>query len=286
MVIVKKPDWLRISFQNSKKLSAFTKLLEESELHTVCQEAACPNRHECWESGTATFLLLGDRCSRNCRFCNVKTGPDGLPSPEAPEAVVDTVRLLQLDYVVLTSVTRDDLPDGGAVHWARTVELLQRFDPEIVIETLIPDFGGSRSALNRLLAASPDLLNHNVETVPRLYSRVRPGASYARSLELLEFAAEKGFKTKSGLMLGLGETGAEIRTVLQELFKRGVRRLTLGQYLRPSQENLPVERWVHPDEFKGWKQFARALGYQHVESGPLVRSSYNAAAQYKKILND
>jgi lipoic acid synthetase len=257
-------------------------LLRKGGLHTVCEEALCPNQGECFSRGTATFLILGDRCTRNCRFCSVAHGPSGPPDPEEPVRVAEAVQEMGLRYVVITSVTRDDLGDGGAGLFAQTIEEIRRRAPGTLVELLIPDFLGDADALHTVLEAHPDVLNHNLETVPRLYPSVRPGAVYRRSQELLERAKrfEPTIPTKSGLMLGLGESPEEIDQTLRDLRRMGCDILTLGQYLQPSGKHLPVHRFVHPGEFEEWRKIGLELGFAEVASGPLVRSSYRAEAFY------
>lgn len=274
-----KPRWLKVKVNRSADRETVRRTLREGRLSTVCEAAGCPNRNECWAAGTATFLLLGDTCTRNCRFCDVNSGEPNPPASDESREVARAVDKLELDYVVLTSVTRDDLSDGGADHWARTIRTVRSENPNVEIEVLVPDFNGDEAALELIFESNPGVFNHNVETVPRLYSEVRPEASYSRSLAVLERAAERGFKTKSGLMLGLGERRAEIYGVLEDLRERGVRYLTLGQYLQPSAANLSVKRWVRPARFEEWKSIATELGFNHVEAAPLVRSSYHAAEQ-------
>jgi lipoic acid synthetase len=251
-------------------------LVRSERLNTVCESAACPNIGECWGRGTATFMLLGSVCTRSCGFCDVRSGRPAAPDPGEPERVARAVGRLGLRYAVITSVNRDELADGGARHWAETVRRLRRANPGCGIEALVPDFQGDLGALDVVLDAGPDVLAHNVETVPRLHRRVRPQAVYARSLAVLEHAARRGFMVKSGLMFGLGEEPAEVRAVLRDLAAHGCSVVTLGQYLRPSRQHLPVERYVPPAEFEGWREEGLGLGLRHVEAGPLVRSSYHA----------
>jgi lipoic acid synthetase len=256
--------------------------MREQQLHTICEEAACPNIGECWgEFRTASFLLLGDTCTRNCGFCDVKTGRPGTVDWGEPTRLAEAVARLSLRHVVITSVTRDDLDDGGAAIFAATIRQLKQRDPGLGVEVLIPDFQGNWDALAIVMQAGPDILNHNLESVPRLYSRVRPKAVYTQSLELLRRAKELSPRTptKSGLMVGLGETRDELLTVFEDLRANNVDVLTVGQYLRPSLRHLPVERHVTPEEFEDLKVVARRMGFRHVESGPLVRSSYHAHAQ-------
>ena len=274
----KKPPWLRRRLPSGPEFEKIRALVNGNRLHTVCQEAKCPNIWECFSSRTATFLILGDRCTRNCRFCAVQHTPVLPPDPQEPLRVAEAADRMGLTYVVVTSVTRDDLPDGGAGHFAATIREIRRRMPNARIEVLIPDFQGSAEALAVVVQAQPDVLNHNMETVPRLYATVRPGADYQRSIELLRRARQwqPDLLTKSGLMLGLGETGEEIQATLEDLHASGCRFLTLGQYLQPSKAHLPVARFVPPDEFDRWKQTALALGFTEVASGPFVRSSYHA----------
>jgi lipoic acid synthetase len=274
----KKPPWLTRRLPSGPEYEKIRGLMNRGRLHTVCQEAKCPNIWECFSNRTATFLILGDRCTRNCRFCAVAHNPVEPPDPAEPMRVAQSVEKLGLTYVVVTSVTRDDLPDGGAGHFAKTIREIHRRIPEAVIEVLIPDFKGDAEALRTVLEAQPQVLNHNIETVPRLYAAVRPGAVYARSLELLAHARtiDASISTKSGLMLGLGETTAEIRQTLKDLLDAECRMLTMGQYLQPSKDHLPVARFVPPEEFDQWQKTAFQMGFSEVASGPFVRSSYHA----------
>jgi len=274
----KKPKWIRRKLPSGPEYEAVRSMLKDGKLHTVCQEAQCPNIWECFSCGTATFLILGSRCTRNCRFCAVEQGPLGPPDPEEPTRVAEAADKMGLQYIVVTSVTRDDLADGGASQFAKTIRRIRRRIPDARVEVLIPDFQGDPKALKIVLDAGPDVLNHNMETVSRLYERVRPQADYRRSLELLRTSLElaPGIPTKSGIMLGLGERREEIREALLDLRAAGCRMLTLGQYLQPSRDHLPVERYVEPEEFDQWREEALAMGFSEVSSGPLVRSSYHA----------
>jgi lipoic acid synthetase len=255
------------------------KLTRRLKLHTVCQSARCPNRSQCFAEGTATFMILGNICTRNCSFCAVKSGKPQAPDPQEPEQIVAAVRELGLRYVVITSVTRDDLPDGGASHFAQTIKAIKNYDPRISVEVLVPDFSGSLSALQIVVDALPAVLNHNVETVPRLYPEVRPKASYPRSIELLKQAKMLNNKllTKSGLMLGLGETQPEVIEVMTDLRKANCDLLTIGQYLQPSLKHHKVARYVPPEEFAEYQKIGREMGFISVLSHPLVRSSFHAA---------
>jgi len=270
------PPWFKTRLNASDQFTLVRNLIRTNELHTVCQSAACPNRTECWNAGTATFMILGNVCSRGCRFCNVPKGrPKGLDTEE-PWRVAETVAALRLKYAVVTSVTRDDLVDGGARVFAGTINAIRTKSPDCRVEVLIPDFQGSEVSLRTVLDADPDVLGHNLETVPSLYSRVRPQADYQRSLEVLTRAQKCGVITKSGLMLGLGESLDEVRRVMGDLYSIGCTILTLGQYLQPSRKYLPVEKYYHPDEFIELRNQALALGFLYVVAGPLVRSSYHA----------
>ena len=273
-----RPAWLRIRFQQTPALERLQDLVREERLHTVCQSAACPNLSECWSRGTATFMLGGNACTRRCGFCDVPTGRPLPLDPGEPVRVAVAVRRLGLRFAVVTAVARDDLADGGAAHFAATIHALRERAPGCGVEVLIPDFKGSESALRTVLDAGPDVLNHNVETVERLQRRVRPQAKYARSLEVLRRSRELApeLPTKTGLMRGLGETGEEIERTLRDVLAQGCRLLTIGQYLSPGPQHLPVERWVPPEEFEHWERVARELGFREVASGPLVRSSYRA----------
>jgi len=281
----RRPEWLKLKPLDSTTLSKMRKLTRGLKLHTICESARCPNRTECFAQGTATFMILGDICTRNCTFCAVKHGKPEAPDPEEPEHIVSAVKKLGLRYVVITSVTRDDLPDGGAMQFAQAIRALHRHNSGIEVEVLIPDFRGSLSALEKVVAAQPTVLNHNVETVPRLYSEVRPQAKYHRSLELLRRAKslDRGLLTKSGLMLGLGEREDEVIEVMEDLREVGCDSITLGQYLRPSLKHHEVVRYVTPDEFAQYEAIARKMGLLGVASGPLVRSSFNATALFNEV---
>ncbi len=282
----RKPPWLKVRFPGGPNYLRLKGIMRRQSLHTVCEEAHCPNIGECWEAGTATFMILGDVCTRSCGFCAVKSGrPIGLDRLE-PMRVAHAVRELGLRHAVVTSVNRDDEPDGGAGVFAATVRWIRRLSPGPSVEVLVPDFLGNWEALATVMAARPEILNHNTETVPRLYRRVRPKARYERSLELLRRAKEldPGAITKSGLMVGLGETHHELLLVMSDLVDAGCDVLTIGQYLRPSPKHLPVERYYAPEEFAELKEDALRLGFRHVEAGPLVRSSYHAERQVEGLL--
>jgi lipoic acid synthetase len=270
------PSWLRLKAPRADVVNNMEERLRGWKLGTVCQSAHCPNLGECFSRGTATFMILGTVCSRQCRFCAVDKGSPTPPDPGEPERVAKATKAMDLAYVVVTSVTRDDLPDGGAGHFAETIRSIRQQCPEAKVEVLVPDFQGSEEALRTVCEARPDVFNHNVETVPRLYETVRPQAVYRRSLDVLAYAAERGLPAKSGLMLGLGEASREIWETLNDLRRAGCTYLTLGQYLAPSDEHTPVVRYVPPEEFEKWGETARAMGFTEVASGPLVRSSYRA----------
>jgi lipoic acid synthetase len=281
----RKPPWLKRRLPTDSSFQEVRGLIEKGRLHTVCQEAKCPNIWECYAHQTATFLIMGSRCTRNCRFCSVTPGPPEPLDPQEPARVAEAAARMGLRYAVVTSVTRDDLPDGGAAHFAATIRELRRLIPGTRVEVLIPDFQGNGSALLTVLAARPDVLNHNIESVPRLYPQVRPQADYLRSLALLKRAREfdSGIATKSGLMLGLGEEAQEVRRTLQDLRAADCRILTLGQYLQPSPEHLPVIRYVTPEEFENWRTSALEMGFAEVASGPFVRSSYHAKESFNAL---
>lgn len=276
-----RPPWLSVRFRSGGEYERVRQVVRQGSLHTVCEEARCPNIGECWGRGTATFMILGDVCTRSCGFCAVKTGrPQGLDRDE-PRRVALAVQRMGLRHAVITSVNRDELPDGGASIFADTIRWIRRLCPGTTVEVLIPDFKGDWNALATVVGAHPDILNHNLETVPRLYRRVRPQADYARSLALLARAKalDPTLRTKSGLMVGFGETEPELLAVFADLASRDVDILTVGQYLQPTPSHLPVERYWQPTEFEALKSAALALGFRHVEAGPLVRSSYHAEEQ-------
>jgi lipoic acid synthetase len=277
-----RPEWLRVKFFNGPNYQDLKRIMRTLGLNTVCESARCPNMGECWERRTATFMILGNICTRACGFCAVPSGkPAGPPDEQEPERVAEAVARMGLRYAVVTSVNRDDQPDGGSGIFALTIAEIRRRVPGCKVEVLIPDFRGDWKALEAVISARPDVLNHNTETVPRLYHEVRKGAVYARSLELLRRAKTMApdMPTKTGLMLGLGETREEILSAMGDLAAQGTDILTLGQYLQPTREHLPVARYVHPDEFAEYKTLGEQMGFAHVESGPLVRSSYHAFEQ-------
>ena len=279
-----RPEWLRVRLATPASYHHVRKLVDRLSLHTVCQEARCPNIYECWgQHGTATFMILGDVCTRRCGFCAVTSGrPQAGVDPGEPEHVAEAVSVMGLKHAVITSVDRDDLPDGGARHFAAVIEAIHRRNAGTAVEVLTPDFRGVPGALDTVLGAAPEVFSHNTETVPRLYRKARPGSRYDRSLGLLAEAArrrdsgEYAGRVKTGIMIGIGETPDEVSATLRDVRGAGVEILTIGQYLQPTPRHLPVDRWVHPDEFAAWREEALALGFAHCESGPLVRSSYHA----------
>ena len=277
----RKPPWLKMKMPGGGEYLQLLNLVNEQRLHTVCQSAKCPNLGECWAAGTATLMILGDVCTRSCGFCHIATGRPPALDLDEPARVGKAVATMGLKHTVITSVNRDELPDGGAAVWAETIRQIRLQAPGTNVEVLIPDFAGDWNALQTVLDQKPDILNHNIETVPRLYRQVRPQAKYHRSLKLLQIAKSQGFITKTGMMLGLGEESHEIESVLDDLVAIGCDILTLGQYLQPTPRHLPVVRWVHPNEFADWKSKGESRGLRHVESGPLVRSSYHAEKQVK-----
>jgi lipoic acid synthetase len=279
------PQWLKrpVAFTGDKE--AVERRLLQNGLHTVCTEAKCPNRCECFSRGTATFLVMGDTCTRNCGFCNIHHGTPAPLDTGEPERLCDMVKITGIKHVVITSVTRDDLPDGGAEHFKRTVELLKRTLPECTVEILVPDFNGNKQALETVLKSRPDVFNHNIETVQRLYNSVRPKASYGRSLDILACASRfgNGIRVKSGIMAGLGETFEEMLKVLSDLRKAGCEILTIGQYLRPSRVNIPVMEYVPPEIFRRYEEAGLEMGFSFIAAGPYVRSSYKALEAFEHV---
>jgi lipoic acid synthetase len=281
--LIRRPDWIKARAPMGERYERLERLMRDHGLHTVCEEARCPNVGDCWNRGTATFMILGDVCTRACGFCAVKTGlPETAPDPREPQRVADAVARMGLRHAVVTSVNRDDQADGGAWSFAACIREIRERTPECAVEVLVPDFKGDWAALQTVLDARPDILNHNVETVPRLYRQVRSGARFDRSLELLRRSKEAGLPTKSGIMLGLGEEWTEVEECIRAIRRVGTDILTVGQYLRPSLQHLPLLRYYTPEEFDKLRAFALSLGYSHVESGPLVRSSYHAEEQVRR----
>jgi lipoic acid synthetase len=288
VVPARKPEWLRARYSCCAEVDRIRTILRTNRLHTVCEEATCPNIGECFKHGTATFLILGDKCTRDCPFCDVTHGAPLPPDPDEPENLADAVAAMGLGYVVITSVTRDDLPDGGAAHYARCISFLRKQNREVRVEILVPDFQGVElTALESLRLNPPDVFNHNLETVRSLYPKVRPSADYAGSLQLLRTCKKMmpSVPTKSGIMLGFGESGEEVLDTMADLVSAGCDMLTLGQYLRPSPRHLPVTRYIHPEEFDRFRDAGLRMGFSHVEAGPLVRSSYHAAHQSESSFN-
>lgn len=283
----RKPDWLKVKICSGPETNTVNRLLNKLSLHTVCQEGNCPNLMECFSKKTATFMILGNQCTRNCRFCNVTNGKPELVDEDEPINVANAVKELGLKYVVITSVTRDDLDDGGAGHFVKVIKSIKEINKDTIIEVLIPDFEGDELALKKVVEAKPEVINHNVETIPRLYSTVRPSAIYKRSLKLLENVKkmDKDILTKSGIMLGLGEKEDEVVELMKDLLEVDCDMLTIGQYLAPSKRHHPVIEYIHPDQFERYKEIGMDLGFKFVASSPLVRSSYHAAEVTKSILN-
>ena len=279
-----RPEWLKVRLPTGPTYETLRRLMRSKELHTVCEEAHCPNMAECWGAGTATFMILGDTCTRSCGFCAVKTGRPGVVDADEPRRVGEAVAQMGLRHAVVTSVNRDELPDGGAEIFAETIREIRRQSPGTTVEVLIPDFVGRPESLDAVLAARPEILNHNVETVPRLYPRVRPQARYERSLEVLRRTKQRApdLVCKSGIMVGLGETRDEVVATMRDVASQGTDILTVGQYLRPSPVHLPIERYWEPSEFDDLRDAGMTMGFRHVEAGPLVRSSYHAERHVRR----
>ena len=276
-----KPDWLKVDIAGGGKYSEMKNLVQKHGLHTICESGKCPNIGECWGVGTATFMIGGNTCTRSCQFCNVATGAGEALDPTEPFKVAQSISIMGIKHAVVTSVDRDDLKDGGSEHWAKTVLEIRKWNPETTLETLIPDFQGNTEQLDNVIAVHPEIISHNIETVRRLTKEVRIQAKYDRSMEVLKYLKDNGMKTKSGLMLGMGETDDEIRETLADLRAVGVEIITMGQYLQPTARHLKVDRYVTPEEFAKYKDWADSMGYEFVESGPLVRSSYHAEKHLK-----
>ena len=276
-----KPDWLKIKVPKGKEYVGVRDLIDHNRLHTICTSGQCPNKEDCWGRGTATFMILGNICTRSCKFCAVATGHPLPPDREEPGRIAESVRNMKLGHVVITSVDRDDLDDGGAAIWAATVSAIRELNPGTTIETLVPDFRGRKKDLQTVIKACPDVISHNLETVRRLTPQVRSAALYERSLQVIGWVAESGIRPKSGIMLGLGETEEEVIGVMDDLRKAGCEVLTLGQYLQPSLQHLPVIDYIQPEKFEEYRQIGLAKGFRHVESSPLVRSSYRAEKHVK-----
>jgi lipoic acid synthetase len=274
---IRKPEWLRVNLGNNRQFSVTGNIVSSQHLHTICQSGRCPNLGECWNRGTATFMIGGDICTRSCKFCNTKSGKPIPLDPGEPLKVAQSIRQLELKHAVITSVDRDDLPDYGAGHWAETIRQIKALNPQTTMEVLIPDFRGDRNCLDTVIETKPEIISHNMETVRRLTPLVRSAAKYERSLAVLKQVADSHIPPKSGLMLGLGETEKEVLELMTDLLNVGVYFLSIGQYLQPSRQHLPVEAYIHPDVFESYKKKAYSLGFKHVESSPLVRSSYHSA---------
>ncbi len=275
----RKPDWLKIKLPEGKNYAAVNQIVKEHHLHTICESGKCPNIGECWGNSTATFMILGDICTRSCKFCNTKTGKPLPPDPNEPKELAEAIKLMKLKHAVITSVDRDDLDDKGANHWAETVKAVRQINPKTTMETLIPDFDAKPSLLDIIIDVQPEIVSHNLETVERLTPQVRSRAKYQTSLQVIKYLSEHGIRTKSGLMLGLGETNEEILKSMDDLVNAGCEILTLGQYLQPTAKHLPVQRYLTPEEFNLLKQAGFRAGLKQVESAPLVRSSYHADQQ-------
>ena len=273
---VKKPDWLKIRLRGNEHFTETKRIVESHCLHTICTSGRCPNMGECWSRGTATFMIGGDICTRSCRFCNTLTGKPLPLNPKEPEEVAESIRLMGLKHAVVTSVDRDDLPDLGASHWAATVRAIKRVNPLTTLEVLIPDFQGRMELVDEVIEAAPEIISHNMETVRRISPEVRSAAKYETSLAVLRHIAERGITAKTGIMVGLGETEAEVYELMDDVLAAGVSVLTIGQYLQPSRKNIPVAAYIHPDQFEVYRLKGLEKGFKHVESAPLVRSSYHA----------
>jgi lipoic acid synthetase len=275
--VVRRPEWLKVRAPGGESYTQIKSMMRSKSLHTVCEEAHCPNIGECWHNGTATFMILGDTCTRSCGFCAIKTGKSEIINQDEPFEVADAIKQMGISHAVITSVNRDQLTDQGSTIWARTITEVKKLNPNVRVEVLIPHFKGDVECLQRVLDAKPDVLNHNIETVPRLYKTVRPQAKYERSLFVLEYSKKAGFLTKTGIMVGIGERTEEVFEVMKDIRAKNVDIMTIGQYLQPTKEHIPVDRFVTPDEFAEYKRYGIIeLGFRHVESGPLVRSSYRA----------
>ena len=279
---VKKPDWLKVNFSASGRYSDTKRIVDQHCLHTICTSGRCPNSGECWSKGTATFMRAGDICTRSCKFCNTQTGKPLPLNPDEPKAVAKSISLMNLTHAVITSVDRDDLPDLGAKHWAETIREIKSLNPETTVEVLIPDFQGKAELVELVTGAKPEIISHNMETVRRLTPMVRSAARYETSLQVLGQIAKSSSRCKSGIMVGLGETPEEVEELMKDLINVGCNILTIGQYLQPTHKHYPVAEYIHPDQFKAYKEKALELGFEMVESAPLVRSSYHAEKHIKR----
>lgn len=276
-----KPDWLKTQIPGNGEYRKLIQLVRDHKLHTICESGKCPNIGECWGSGTATFMILGNTCTRSCQFCNVATGRGDILDHAEPFKVAQSINIMGIKHAVITSVDRDDLPDGGSEHWAKTVNTIREFNPGITLETLIPDFQGRHDQLDRIIEVHPEVVSHNIETVERLTREVRVQAKYERSMAVLRYLKDKGMKTKSGIMCGMGETEEEVIQTMRDLRASGVDILTIGQYMQPTPRHLKVAEYVHPDTFAKYKRAGEEMGFEYIESGPLVRSSYHAEKHLK-----
>jgi len=274
--VVKKPNWLRVKLPTGENYRHVRNLVDQHKLHTICESGNCPNMGECWGEGTATFMILGNVCTRSCGFCAVATGRPEAVDWDEPQRVAEAIHLMKVKHAVLTSVDRDELKDGGSIIWYNTIKAVKSLNPDTTLETLIPDFKGQTENIQRIIEAAPEVVSHNIETVERLTRQVRIQAKYRRSMEVLKVLKEGGMRTKSGIMLGLGETKEEVLQAMQDLRNSGTDVITLGQYLQPTRKHLPVVRFVHPDEFAEYREAGYNMGFDYVESGPLVRSSYHS----------
>lgn len=282
---LRKPDWLKIKLGGNLQYGHTRNIIRGHALHTICASGKCPNQNECWSRGTASFMIAGDICTRRCRFCNTKSGCPLPLDPNEPQKIAESIKALGLKHAVITSVDRDDLPDGGSSHWRATLEAIHALTPEVTVEVLIPDFRGNLEAVDRIIAAQPEVVAHNMETVRRLTPQVRHVATYDGSLAVLAHIASRGVPTKTGIMLGLGETEDEILELFDDLLLRGVSIITIGQYLQPTRQHLPVVEYITPEHFAHLKETAISKGFKHVESGPLVRSSYHAEEHFNGYCN-
>lgn len=276
MTYLRKPAWLKTNLQSTENFTLVNKIVKENNLHTICTSGRCPNMCECWNRGTATFMILGEICTRACRFCNTLTGKPLPVDPEEPRKVAESIRLMKLKHAVITSVDRDDLPDKGAAHWAETIRAIKTINPQLTLEVLIPDFDGDTALIDRVIAEKPEIISHNLETVKRLTSQIRTKAKYETSLRVLKHIASRGATAKTGIMLGLGETEAEVLELMDDALATGCSVLTIGQYMQPSRKNIAVSEYIHPDKFAEYKAVGLEKGFRIVESAPLVRSSYCA----------
>ena len=276
MTYIKKPEWLKTKMQANAQFTHVSKVVSEHNLHTICSSGRCPNMSECWNKGTATFMILGEICTRSCKFCNTLSGHPLPPDANEPEKLAESIKLMNLKHAVVTSVDRDDLPDGGATHWAASIRAIKKVNPDTTIEVLIPDFDGKTELIDLIIAEKPNIISHNLETVRRLTPQIRTKAKYDNSLKVLEYIASQNVVAKTGIMLGLGETEEEILQLMDDALATGCSIITIGQYMQPSRKNIAVSEYITPDKFEEYKQIGLKKGFRHVESAPLVRSSYCA----------